>query len=255
MCGIYKITNNISGKIYIGQSIFIEKRFNRHKSSAYNPNDESYNYPLYQAFRKYGIENFSFEIIEECERDSLNEREKYWIQFFKSDNSNFGYNQTPGGESSFRNLKITWDIVDEIVYLLKETNLSQQEIAEKFGVNQVMISYICNGISWRKTGVYYPIREKNSQRGEKTSHYCIDCGVEISHGAIRCKECQRKNTRKVERPCRDELKFLIRNKTFAEIGRMYGVDGNSVKKWCDKYNLPRLKREINLISDEDWISL
>lgn len=37
MCGIYKITNNISGKIYIGQSIFIEKRFNRHKSSAYNP--------------------------------------------------------------------------------------------------------------------------------------------------------------------------------------------------------------------------
>ena len=56
-------------------------------------------------------------------------------------------------------------------------------------------------------------------------------------------------------PSREELKFLIRNKTFVEIGKMYNVSDNSVKKWCDKYNLPRLKKEIKSYSDEEWLSL
>lgn len=48
------------------------------------------------------------------------------------------------------------------------------------------------------------------------------------------------------------MKQLIRIKSFSEIGRDYGVDGNSVKKWCKSYSLPTLKSEINKISDEDW---
>lgn len=58
--GIYKIQNLINGKIYIGQSKNIEKRWLRHKTTAFNKNDHSYNLPLYRAIRKYGLENFSF---------------------------------------------------------------------------------------------------------------------------------------------------------------------------------------------------
>jgi group I intron endonuclease len=80
-CGIYKIENQINQKVYIGQSTNISTRWRRHRSEANNLNNS---YPLYCAMRKYGLENFSFEIIEECPREKLNEKEKYWISFFKS---------------------------------------------------------------------------------------------------------------------------------------------------------------------------
>ena len=64
--GIYKITNLINSKVYIGQSRNIEERWKEHIEKGNNQNSEEYNYPLYQAFRKYGIDNFKFEILEEC---------------------------------------------------------------------------------------------------------------------------------------------------------------------------------------------
>ena len=98
MIGIYKITNKINNQCYIGQSLNIEKRWNNHKVASTNPSDSSYNYPLYRAFRKYGIDNFTFEILEECEQKFLNDREEYWINYFDSYKN--GYNQTNGGYSS-----------------------------------------------------------------------------------------------------------------------------------------------------------
>ena len=97
VCGIYKITNNINGKMYIGQSNNIYRRWKEHKSkySWYTQNNI-----LYKAFQKYGIDNFTFEIIHECDESELNDKEVYYIQqyntFIKSENSN-GYNITLGG--------------------------------------------------------------------------------------------------------------------------------------------------------------
>lgn len=96
--GIYKIENLINHKCYIGQSIHIEERWKQHLTpSVYaNPFKPFYNYPLYRAFRKYGIENFNFKIIEKCSKELLNEREIFWIKQY---NSYFnGYNQTIGGQ-------------------------------------------------------------------------------------------------------------------------------------------------------------
>lgn len=82
MIGIYKITNNINNKSYIGQSIQIEQRWKEHKLK-YNWEREKTK-PLYLAFQKYGLENFTFEIIEECKEEQLDIKEKYWIDFYNS---------------------------------------------------------------------------------------------------------------------------------------------------------------------------
>lgn len=97
MIGIYKITNNINNKCYIGQSIEIEHRFQEHKK-LYNWKREK-NKILYQAFQKYGIENFTFEIIETCKKEELDKKEQYWINFYNSYKN--GYNMTSGGETNF----------------------------------------------------------------------------------------------------------------------------------------------------------
>ena len=82
-CGIYKITNLINGKSYVGQSIDINRRFRNHRCVAFSENNHKYSYPLSQAFRKYGLENFSFQILEECPDDLLNEREHHYYSLYQ----------------------------------------------------------------------------------------------------------------------------------------------------------------------------
>lgn len=110
MIGIYKITNLINGKIYIGQSVDIKKRWRQHKRNSQIKGRE-YDKYLYRAFRKYGLENFSFEVIEECNEDLLDEKEQYYISYYDSYNN--GYNMTQGGQynKDFYSSKIfqLWD--------------------------------------------------------------------------------------------------------------------------------------------------
>lgn len=89
--GIYKITNKINGKCYIGKSINIFRRWRDEK------NFRGINIYLKASFEKYGIENFTFEILEECIEEELNEKEKYYISLFDSTNKEKGYNMTFGG--------------------------------------------------------------------------------------------------------------------------------------------------------------
>jgi predicted GIY-YIG superfamily endonuclease len=91
--GIYKIQNLLNGKIYIGQSVDIEKRWSTHKAEL--KNNYHHNIHLQSAWNKYGENNFEFSIVEECIIDQLNQREIYWISQFNSFEN--GYNLTPGG--------------------------------------------------------------------------------------------------------------------------------------------------------------
>ena len=101
---IYKITNLINGKIYIGKTTYtIKCRWQQHVSaSKTNPDKQDYNYLLHKAIRKYGENNFSVETLEEVpEGQNLSSREIYWIDFYKScvlEEENNGYNMTYGGE-------------------------------------------------------------------------------------------------------------------------------------------------------------
>lgn len=97
MVGIYKIENQINRKVYIGLSLDISKRWTTHISTAKNKNAKEYHYPLYRAIRKYGVDNFTFAVLEETEKNYLllEKREKFWIESYDSFNN--GYNQINGG--------------------------------------------------------------------------------------------------------------------------------------------------------------
>lgn len=106
--GIYKIKNLFNGKIYIGQSVDIEKRWSTHKAEL--KHNHHHNIHLQSAWNKYGEDNFEFSIIEICNSDQLNQREIYWISEFNSCEN--GYNLTSGGGNteSFSKSVIQFDI-------------------------------------------------------------------------------------------------------------------------------------------------
>jgi group I intron endonuclease len=78
MIGIYKITSP-SGRIYIGRSLNVEKRFKQYKSFSKSNNTQI---KLIRSLKKHGINNHTFEIIEECSFEDLNIRERYWQEFY-----------------------------------------------------------------------------------------------------------------------------------------------------------------------------
>lgn len=94
---IYKITNLINGKIYIGQTIqSLKRRFNNHKATSNSDSPKQY---IHRAIRRYGFSNFICEEIEKCSSSLLNEKERFWISEYKSNISEIGYNLDNGGLS------------------------------------------------------------------------------------------------------------------------------------------------------------
>ena len=93
--GIYKITNIINGKVYIGQSTNLKDRIKQHKSMIKNYNENN-NY-LRKATKKYGYKNFKIEIIKFCDEKELDYYEIYYIDLYKSSDRKFGYNIELGG--------------------------------------------------------------------------------------------------------------------------------------------------------------
>jgi group I intron endonuclease len=99
--GIYKIENLINHKVYIGQSKDILLRWKSHKNSIFVDFLKIKNHHLYKSFRKYGIKNFSFEIVKKCKKEDLNDLESFFIRVYASWHRNYGYNKTFGGGQNF----------------------------------------------------------------------------------------------------------------------------------------------------------
>ena len=144
MAYIYKITNSINGKVYIGKtSNTIETRWAEHKRDSRKERCEKR--PLYDAMNKYGIDNFQIEEIEEVENDEIAcERESYWIDYYHSyvgyDDCK-GYNATKGGDG----IRI-YDY-KEIAEKYKELQ-NQKETAKYFNCDTDIVRNACieNGI-------------------------------------------------------------------------------------------------------------
>lgn len=125
MIGIYKITNLVNGKIYIGQSIDIQRRFCDHRCISHESNRH-----LKYALQKYGKDNFKYEVLEECDESILDERERYYIAKLKPE-----YNVTNGGQDSLR--KYPDEIKQKISQKAKEqwANMSDEEKADRIANN------------------------------------------------------------------------------------------------------------------------
>lgn len=147
MIGIYKITNNINGKIYIGQSNNIQRRFSEHKTKG-----RTSRIPVDQDIKKYGEENFSFEIIEECSIEELNEKETKWITYFnsieKGYNCSLGGDQQSIGSNNGRAILTEEDVI--IIRQAYNSHLRRKDVYEQFKDKITFGTFagIWDGSSW-----------------------------------------------------------------------------------------------------------
>ena len=199
---IYKITNKLNQKCYIGQSNNPSHRWASHRNHAKNGYGRG-KVPLYDALRAVGEDNFSFEILGWFE--NYNEMEIWYIEYYNSQVPN-GYNYMPGGEepphlygekhpNSIYSQKIVGQIIDDLI----SKKYTQREIQEKYGVSQQLVTAINRGATHRRAGISYPII--------KTSNY------HISEEDF------------------EKIVYLLKNSvcTCSEIGRYFGIDSSSVK--------------------------
>ena len=248
MTGIYKITNNINGHAYIGKATDITRRWRQHRNVT--TEDHEYDYPLYKAFRKYGIDNFTFDVIEECAVSELDNREIYWVAFY--DTYYNGYNQTKGGNSPTHSQKIDEETLQQIIDTLRTKTLSQSEIAESFNVSVEMIQGINTGRYWKQDNIQYPIKQYFTER------LCSLCGCKITAASKsgKCSTCY--NATKSVRPTKltkEELALDIYHNGFEKVGQKYGVSGNAIKRWCVAMNIPKLKPELRRYVEEQILHL
>lgn len=144
MTGIYKITNKINNKSYIGQSNNIERR----KREYFDWNKTSIQY-IDRIIRDLGKENFSFEVLEECPLEKLTEREKYYIKKYNSFYD--GYNKTKGGQNEYHgNPKVTKEDVINIRNAYK--NHEQRKNVYELYKDKLSFSGFCriwDGSRWK----------------------------------------------------------------------------------------------------------
>lgn len=138
---IYKITNNINNKIYIGQTIqTLKARFYKHCIDSQQEDKYHKNMAIKKAIFKYGKENFSIELIEEVEKSMLDEREKYWISYY--DSYNKGYNCTLGGQNgATRKCSLTESEEENVIYG-KLMGFSSTEIANIYNIDKGTVKNI-----------------------------------------------------------------------------------------------------------------
>lgn len=236
MLGIYKIENLINGKIYIGQSINLKSRITKHKCNSIKENHRESNKPLYRAIRKYGIDNFSFEIIHKCDyKESLNKLELFYVNQYSSNIPKYGYNLNLV-DSHYTFTKLDNDILFNIIKDLKDGTI-KREIIKKYNISSQLLNGINRGDTNRISTETYPIRIKHdsSLRGtslNRVDNKCLICDKLTKNDKICSQKCSHFSQRSIKiRPSKEELLRLLKNSTYIDIGKMFNVSDNSIRKW------------------------
>lgn len=125
---IYKYTNSINGKSYIGQTLhdIAAKRWSQHKRDAYRPDHTCYNTPFYRAIRKHGYDNFTTSVVTHCPMEELNELEIKYVKEYNTLHPN-GYNLTIGGNSGAKRCELTRKVMlKALIERHKRTPMSRE---------------------------------------------------------------------------------------------------------------------------------
>lgn len=170
---IYKIENRVNHKIYIGQSSDPIRRFKEHCGK-----NENYSSLIRKAIIKYGQENFNFEVLEWTE--NYNDREKYWINYFRSLVPN-GYNILPGGQEpptlygeDNGASKITNKIAEQIKKDLLNWKIPRKQIVKKYNISYDILRHINEGSSWKDKNLLYPLRPTEKEIDEIRANKVIE---------------------------------------------------------------------------------
>ncbi len=234
MIGIYKITNIINNKVYIGQSKNILFRWQKHRTIPFNPNHIDYDKLLYRAIRKYGLNNFEFEVIEECSIGELDQKEIYWIKYYDSCNRNKGYNNTLKC-IKISHCKLNEEYVNQIIDLLHDSCMSLKEIAQLYNISENTVRSINKGKSWIDENRVYPIRNKQTIDNQN------------------CNIINRMPKKRYNIPEIKELISVFNNYNYnkEKVAEKYKVSGALIRKWCLNYGFNcQNKKELKCLYDK-----
>ena len=233
MVGIYKITKKENGKSYIGQSNNIERRFMEHQGKNELAIDK--------AIQKYGRKAFTYEIIEECKLEELDEKEKYWIAYYNT-YKGFGYNCNEGGGNSRGENNGRAILTNEDVAYIRECydlHLRRKDVYERFKdkISFGSFASIWDGTTWKdiKQEVY------TKENKEYYKHHATDGEKSITailsdEEVIKCRERYVKETAKdIYKDYNTRLSF----QTLQQIlwGRTYKhlpIYNKKKKEWINK---------------------
>lgn len=153
---VYKCTNLINGKVYIGKTYDYRDRISKHHYVAFNKNDDSY---FCKALRKYKQENFKWNILSQVDtEEEVFELEKFWIKYFKSNNKKFGYNLTNGGEGA-TGYKFTQEDKNKLSKIKKITYLDYEKfinLMQKYKIDSKRNYYVKYKDIMKLEGVILP---------------------------------------------------------------------------------------------------
>lgn len=215
---IYLITNKINNHKYVGQTIDPHKRWLEHCRKSNN------SCVIDKAINKYGKENFSFEILEECKTSDANEREIFWIEYYNTYKNKEDYNCHIGGKMQNKEnnpmygkkgfdsplSKITKELSESIYNdRLQNKNLTIYDLSEKYRINTTTISKILRGIHWSNKSAENLIKDSFLISG-KSNKFNLDY-----------KKCEKIYN-----------EYKNNDITFAELSKKYNIAYNTIRKIC-----------------------
>lgn len=220
--GIYTIRNKINNKIYVGCTNNLEKRLKYHKWKLLN--NKHANIHLQKAFLKYGMENFEFETLEECEEQFLYGQEHYWCIILNSHNSVYGYNIKPTNPYKIGGISPnTREKISNALRGKTHTNETKQKIAEKARNRKghLISEEMREKLRIKATGRKHTEESKLKMRGREVSTSFREMQSFIHKGKIVPNEVREKIRSKLKGNIPVNRKVIYQYDTF----------GHFVKKW------------------------
>lgn len=225
MAQIYKITNLINNKVYIGETIrSINVRWNEHKHETLKEG-HGFTYPIHGAMRKCGIDNFKIELLEECSDDIRYERESYYIKLYNSTDKKMGYNLVLEGSGgllySSEEIKSAWD-----------EGLGINQIAARLGCGKSVVSKRLRGLGISEEEIKKRISLNSSLRqGQPIYQYTL--WGELLKSWPSASECARINNYN-----QTAISAVCRQEQISAYGYLWKLvnDNRPISEWVNKFN-------------------